>query len=101
MALITKKIKGTEDVLPKQSYRWQFIENIMREESRAYGFKEIRTPVFEHTELFARGVGQTTDVVQKEMYTFDTKGGESRAGAQPRERGPSDQGELLCFLLPL
>ena len=49
----------------------------MREEARAYGFKEIRTPVFEHTELFARGVGQTTDVVQKEMYTFDTKGGES------------------------
>ena len=77
MALITKKIKGTEDVLPKQSFRWQFIENIMREESRAYGFREIRTPVFEHTELFARGVGQTTDVVQKEMYTFDTKGGES------------------------
>ena len=77
MALITKKIKGTEDVLPKQSYRWQFIEKIMREESKAYGFKEIRTPVFEHTELFARGVGQTTDVVQKEMYTFTTKGGES------------------------
>ncbi len=77
MALITKKIKGTEDVLPKQSYRWQFVENIMREEARSYGFKEIRTPVFEHTELFARGVGQTTDVVQKEMYTFDTKGGES------------------------
>ena len=77
MALITKKIKGTEDVLPKQSYRWQFIEKVMREESRAYGFKEIRTPVFEHTELFARGVGQTTDVVQKEMYTFTTKGGES------------------------
>lgn len=77
MALITKKIKGTEDVLPKESYRWQFVEQIMREESKAYGFKEMRTPVFEHTELFARGVGQTTDVVQKEMYTFDTKGGES------------------------
>ena len=77
MALITKKIKGTEDVLPKQSYRWQFIEKVMREESKVYGFKEIRTPVFEHTELFARGVGQTTDVVQKEMYTFTTKGGES------------------------
>lgn len=77
MALITKKIKGTEDVLPKQSYRWQFIEKVMREESKAYGFKEIRTPVFEHTELFTRGVGQTTDVVQKEMYTFTTKGGES------------------------
>lgn len=77
MALITKKIKGTEDVLPKESYRWQFVEDVMRRESRVYGFKEIRTPVFEHTELFARGVGQTTDVVQKEMYTFDTKGGES------------------------
>lgn len=77
MALITKKIKGTEDVLPKQSYRWQFVENIMREEAGKFGFKEIRTPVFEHTELFARGVGQTTDVVQKEMYTFETKGKES------------------------
>lgn len=77
MALITKKIKGTEDVLPKESYRWQFVENVMREEARSFGFKEIRTPVFEHTELFARGVGQATDVVQKEMYTFDTKGGES------------------------
>ena len=77
MALITKKIKGTEDVLPKESYRWQFVEGVMRKESQVYGFKEIRTPVFEHTELFQRGVGQTTDVVQKEMYTFDTKGGES------------------------
>lgn len=63
--------------MPKDSYRWQFVEDVMRKESAAYGFKEIRTPVFEHTELFARGVGQTTDVVQKEMYTFDTKGGES------------------------
>ena len=77
MALITKKIKGTEDVLPKESYRWQFVENIMREEASKFGFKEIRTPLFEHTELFARGVGQTTDVVQKEMYTFETKGKES------------------------
>ena len=77
MALITKKIKGTEDVLPKESYRWQFVENVMREEARAYGFKEIRTPVFEHTELFTRSVGDTTDVVQKEMYTFEDKGGRS------------------------
>lgn len=77
MGIITKKIKGTEDVLPKESYRWQFVENIMREEASKFGFKEIRTPVFEHTELFARGVGQTTDVVQKEMYTFETKGKES------------------------
>ena len=77
MALITKKPKGTEDVLPRDSYRWQFLEQIFRDEARAFGYKEIRTPVFEHTELFERGVGDTTDVVQKEMYTFDTKGGDS------------------------
>lgn len=77
MALITKKLRGTEDVLPQDSYRWQFLENIMREQARVYGFSEIRTPVFENTQLFCRGVGETTDVVQKEMYTFNTKGGES------------------------
>ncbi|MBQ4128607.1 MAG: histidine--tRNA ligase [Ruminococcus sp.] len=77
MAILTKKVRGTEDVLPKDSYRWQFVEDIMRKESAAFGYKEIRTPVFEHTKLFSRGVGETTDVVQKEMYTFDTKGGES------------------------
>jgi len=77
VALITKKLRGTEDVLPSESYRWQFLENIMREQARVYGFSEIRTPVFENTQLFQRSVGETTDVVQKEMYTFDTKGGES------------------------
>lgn len=77
MAILTKKVKGTEDVLPKDSYRWQFVEDIMRQQAQSFGYKEIRTPVFEHTKLFARGVGETTDVVQKEMYTFDTKGGES------------------------
>ena len=77
MALITKKVKGTEDILPQDVYKWQFIEDIMRKESASYGYKEIRTPVFEHTELFARGVGETTDVVQKEMYTFSTKGDSS------------------------
>lgn len=77
MALITKKVYGAEDVLPKDSYKWQLVEDIMRSEASAYGFKEIRTPVFEHTELFQRGVGDTTDVVQKEMYTFNTKGGTS------------------------
>ena len=77
MALITKKVYGAEDVLPKDSYKWQFIEKTMKQHATAYGFKEIRTPVFEHTELFQRGVGDTTDVVQKEMYTFNTKGGTS------------------------
>ena len=77
MALITKKPRGTEDVLPRDSYRWQFVEDIFRDEARTYGYKEMRTPVFEHTNLFERGVGDTTDVVQKEMYTFLTKGGDS------------------------
>lgn len=69
--------KGTKDILPKDSYIWQFIESIIRQEAELYGYREIRTPVFEHTELFARGVGDTTDIVQKEMYTFQDKGGRS------------------------
>ncbi len=77
MALIAKKIKGTEDILPRDSYKWQFLEKILSDEARVYGFSEIRTPVFEQTALFQRGVGEGTDVVQKEMYTFETKGGES------------------------
>lgn len=77
MADIIRKIKGTEDIMPKDSYRWIFLEDIMRRQANAYGYKEVRTPVFEQTSLFARGVGETTDVVQKEMYTFSTKGDES------------------------
>ena len=71
--MITKP-RGTEDVLPKDSKLWQYIENTARNVCERYGYKEIRTPVFEHTELFQRGVGDTTDVVQKEMYTFLDKG---------------------------
>ena len=74
--MITKP-RGTEDVLPKDSKLWQYIENTARGVCDLYGYKEIRTPVFEHTELFQRGVGDTTDVVQKEMYTFEDKGGRS------------------------
>ena len=77
MALITKAIKGTQDVLPADSHKNQFIESTVLEIAEEFGFKEIRTPVFEHTELFTRSVGDTTDVVQKEMYTFDDKGGRS------------------------
>lgn len=77
MALITKAIKGTKDVLPSESYKNQYIESTALKIAEKFGYKEIRTPVFEHTELFQRGVGDTTDVVQKEMYTFDDKGGRS------------------------
>ena len=69
--------KGTKDALPSEIYKWHFIEDAARRTSEKYGFKEIRTPVFEHTELFSRGVGDTTDVVTKEMYTFLDKGGRS------------------------
>lgn len=72
-----KKAKGTRDVMPSQSYQWHFMENEMRRIAGLYGFREIRTPIFEHTELFLRGVGDTTDIVTKEMYTFDDKGNRS------------------------
>ncbi|MFG6318927.1 MAG: histidine--tRNA ligase, partial [Clostridia bacterium] len=72
-----QKPKGTKDLLPEDSYKWQFVERKIAKVLENYGFKEIRVPVFEYTELFQRGVGETTDVVQKEMYTFDDKGGRS------------------------
>ena len=77
MALVTKAIKGTKDVLPFEVHKNQYIEATCLSVAENYGYKEMRTPVFEHTELFQRGVGDTTDVVQKEMYTFDDKGGRS------------------------
>lgn len=77
MALVTKAIKGTKDVLPKEVHKNQYIEATALDIAEKFGYKEIRTPMFEHTELFQRGVGDTTDVVQKEMYTFDDKGGRS------------------------
>ena len=72
-----QKPKGTKDILPSEVYKWQYIEEKISSLMENYGMKEIRVPVFEHTELFSRGVGETTDVVQKEMYTFDDKGGRS------------------------
>ena len=69
--------KGTKDVLPSESYKWQYVERVARETASLFNLREIRTPVFEHTELFQRGVGETTDVVTKEMYTFKDKGDRS------------------------
>lgn len=74
--MITKP-RGTEDILPGDSALWQRVEQLAREVCGVYGYREVRTPVFENTELFQRGVGDTTDVVQKEMYTFEDKGGRS------------------------
>ena len=72
-----KAPKGTKDVLPEESYRWQYLESTIRGIVRKYGLLEARTPCIEHTELFLRGVGDTTDIVQKEMYTFTDKGDRS------------------------
>lgn len=72
-----RSIKGTQDLLPQSSYRWQFAENKIKAISETYGYREIRTPVFESTQLFKRGIGELTDVVSKEMYTFEDRGGTS------------------------
>ncbi|MBD5117369.1 MAG: histidine--tRNA ligase [Ruminococcaceae bacterium] len=77
MDIVTKAPRGTEDKLPSQMNKWHTVEKIAAQVAEAYGCKEIRTPTFEHTELFQRGVGGTTDVVQKEMYTFNDKKGRS------------------------
>lgn len=75
--MITKAPRGTKDVLPSESYKWHYLENTIRQIAGLFGYNEVRTPVFEHTELFVRGVGDTTDIVQKEMYTFLDKGNRS------------------------
>lgn len=77
MAETIKAIRGTNDVLPTDSRKWRYVENALFDAAALFGFEEIRIPVFEHTEVFSRGVGDTTDVVQKEMYTFDDRGGRS------------------------
>ena len=70
-------VRGTRDILPEDTPAWQRVEAVAREAFRRYGFEEIRTPIFEKTELFARGVGEATDIVHKEMYTFTDRSGES------------------------
>lgn len=75
--MLTNAPKGTKDTLPNQVYRWHYVEKKFADICERYGYKEIRTPMFEHTEIINRGVGDTTDIVQKEMYTFDDHGGRS------------------------
>jgi histidyl-tRNA synthetase len=110
MALLTKAVKGTQDLLPAETAKQRYLESTLFDIAESFGFKEIRTPVFEHTELFQRGVGETTDVVQKEMYTFDDKGGrsvtlrpEGTAGAVRAflEHGLFNESlpQKLCYLL--
>jgi histidyl-tRNA synthetase len=76
---VIKAIRGTRDLLPPDTALWNFVESTAREVFREYNFQEIRTPIFEATELFARGVGEDTDIVSKEMYTFEDR---SRADSE-------------------
>lgn len=105
--------RGTQDILPEQSAKWQYIEQKVHDICRRYHYKEIRTPIFEHTELFARGVGDTTDIVQKEMYTFMDRGGRSltlrpegtasavRAYVENKMYGLPDQPVKLYYIGPM
>ena len=72
--MLTTAPRGTKDILPSEIENWRYVEAAMRRICAQFGYKEIRTPVFEHTELFKRGIGDTTDVVEKEMYTFTDRG---------------------------
>ena len=75
--MLSRAPKGTSDILPSQVDYWYYIENIIKEVLQIYGYREIRTPSFEHTELFVRGIGETTDIVNKEMFTFQDRKGRS------------------------
>ncbi|MGN0941237.1 MAG: histidine--tRNA ligase [Selenomonadaceae bacterium] len=75
--MLTQMPRGTKDILPEDVGEWLYVENKIRSICRLFGFQEIRTPMFEHTELFQRGIGDTTDVVEKEMYTFSDRSGRS------------------------
>jgi len=77
MTMRFQSIKGTRDLLPEESYQWQYVEARIRDTLGRYRFQEIRTPMFEETELFARGIGEATDIVTKEMYTFVDRGQKS------------------------
>jgi histidyl-tRNA synthetase len=104
MGLITKVPVGLADKLPAEAHKWHTVERVTRAIAERCGFKEIGTPTYEHTELFLRGVGSTTDVVQKEMYTFEDKGGRSITlkpeGTSPVVRAAIENG-LLNDALPL
>jgi histidyl-tRNA synthetase len=84
--VVIKAVRGTRDLLPPETAVWNFVESVAREVFRAYNFQEIRTPVFENTELFARGVGEETDIVAKEMYTWED-----------RSRAASEKGQSLTL----
>lgn len=75
--MLTTAPRGTKDILPGAVNGWRYVESVLRDVCREFNYQEIRTPIFEHTELFQRGIGDGTDVVDKEMYTFNDRSGRS------------------------
>ncbi len=98
MTMTMQAVKGTRDVLPGETERWQRVEEAARRVFRRYGFREIRTPIFESTDLFARGIGEATDIVTKEMYTFEDRGGRSLT-LRPENTAPVVRAVLEHHLL--
>ena len=76
MGQAVKSIKGVHDVLPDDVHLWHFLESVVREVTSSYGYREIRTPILEKTELFKRSIGDVTDIVEKEMYSFEDRNGD-------------------------
>jgi histidyl-tRNA synthetase len=96
---VIKAIRGTRDLLPPETALWNFVEATCRDVFRDYNFQEIRTPIFEATELFARGVGEETDIVSKEMYTFEDRGrAESDRGTSLTLRPENTAGVVRAYI---
>src|SRR3954465_5552480 len=94
-----KAVRGTRDLLPPETALWNFVEGVGRDVFRAHNFQEIRTPIFESTELFARGVGEETDIVSKEMYTFEDRGrAESDRGTSLTLRPENTAGVVRAYI---
>ena len=94
-----KAVRGTRDLLPPDTALWNFVEAAVRDVFRAYNFQEIRTPIFESTELFARGVGEETDIVSKEMYTWEDRGrAESEKGQSLTLRPENTAGVVRAYI---
>ena len=99
MGELFKAPRGTNDLLPPETQKWAFVEEAIRQKAESFGFQEIRTPIFEHTELFSRGIGEGTDITIKEMYTFTDKGGRSIT-LRPELTAPAVRAYLENYPMP-
>src|SRR5207302_6456395 len=91
-----KAIRGTRDLLPPETALWNFVEATVRDVFRAYNFQEIRTPIFEETQLFSRSVGEETDIVSKEMFTWEDRGRAQSDKGQSLTLRPANTAGVLC-----